>query len=114
MNERPMNAAAPWTRWVAWCAWAFIFAVALGDIAFAYLFRDDLPSWETNPVGCWTFQVGGIWALAGYRFAITGYACLMASTRTRWSRWITRVWLAAHLGLALYLPACLSHAHIVR
>ena len=113
MYERQIGAAGPWGRWVARCAWAFIFAVALGDIAFAYLFRDDLPSWETNPVGCWAFRVGGMWALAGYRFAITGYACLMAGTRTRLSPWITRVWLAAHLVLAVYLPACLAQVRAV-
>ncbi len=103
----------PRSRWLWRVCWLFIFAVALGDIAFAYGFRHSLPLWEANPVCCWAFRVGGIWAVAALRVSVTGYAWLMACTRTRWSDWITWVWLTTHLALAAYLPACLAEAAAV-
>src|ERR671933_465044 len=101
---------SPQSRWLRRCCWLFIFAVALGDVAFAYGFRHTFLLWEANPVCCWVFRSGGIWAVAGFRVLVMAYAWLMACTRARWSDWITWVWLAVHLALAAYLPACLLQA----
>jgi hypothetical protein len=85
--------------------WAFVFCVAIDDSHFAWQHRQELPTWEVNPLARWMGSELGVGALLGFK--VTGLAfafAIAAYCRVRhlgFEKWLT--WVAGGAYLILFL-----------
>lgn len=57
-------------RGLLWgCAWLSVFFIAAYDIYFAWNFREELASWELNPLVRWAVDHVGLLAILAFKFA---------------------------------------------
>jgi hypothetical protein len=85
--------------------WAFVFCVAIDDSYFAWQHREELPTWEVNPLARWMASELGVEALLGFKAAGLAFAFAMAAyCRVRQpglEKWLT--WVAGGAYLILFL-----------
>jgi hypothetical protein len=85
--------------------WAFVFCVAIDDSHFAWQHREELPTWEVNPLARWMASELGVEALLGFKAAGLAFAFAMAAyCRVRQpglEKWLT--WVAGGAYLILFL-----------
>jgi hypothetical protein len=84
--------------------WTFISYVAIDDSHFAWQHRDELASWEVNPLARWMASELGVEALLGFKVVGLAFAfALAAYCRVRHlglEKWLT--WVAGGAYLVLF------------
>jgi hypothetical protein len=99
--------------------WGFVSYVAIDDGHFAWQHRDDLATWEVNPLARWMASELGVEVLLGFKVAGLAFAFAIAAyCRVRQlglEKWLTCVAGAVYLVLFLqYAMIRFPHTRILR